>query len=180
MPRRRFTLDELEKMTAAGILDEDERIELIGGDVVPMTPKGNHHEVLKAALNWHWARRTPDHLRFVPETTLRLAHDTYLEPDFVFFDKETGVSGLNAETAHLVVEIADSSYAYDIGRKAALYAAFGIPELWVIHAVRLETRVHRKPSPAGYQATNDLSADRRLVPAFCEHLAVTLGELDLR
>jgi hypothetical protein len=53
-------------------------------------------------------------------------------------------------------------------------------ELWVIHAVKLETRIHRKPSPAGYQATSDLSADRRVVPAFCEHLAVTLGDLDLR
>ncbi|MBT3070064.1 Uma2 family endonuclease [Rhodomicrobium sp. Az07] len=180
MLRRRFTLDELEKMTAAGILGEDERIELIGGDVVPMTPKGNHHEVVKAALNWHWARRTPDHLRFVPETTLRLASDTYLEPDFVFFDRETGIAGLSAETAHLVVEIADTSYAYDIGRKAALYAMFGIPELWVIHAVKLETRIHRQPSLTGYRTTSDIAADRCLVPAFCESLAVMLGELDLR
>ena len=42
--RRRFTVAELEAMVAAGIIDEDERIELIGGEVVPMSPKGNHHE----------------------------------------------------------------------------------------------------------------------------------------
>ena len=47
MLRRRFTVEELEAMVAAGILGEDERIELIGGEVVPMSPKGNSHEVLK-------------------------------------------------------------------------------------------------------------------------------------
>lgn len=50
MLRRRFTVEELEAMVAAGILGEDERIELIGGEVVPMSPKGNSHEVLKHAL----------------------------------------------------------------------------------------------------------------------------------
>src|SRR5690348_1057570 len=71
LPRRRFTVAELEAMTEAGILEEDERIELIGGEVVPMSPKGDHHEILKAALNRHWGRNTPDHLRFVPERTFR-------------------------------------------------------------------------------------------------------------
>lgn len=107
MPRRRFTVGELEAMVAAGIFDEDERIELIGGDVVPMSPKGDHHEMLKVALIFHWARRLPDRLTFVTETTFRLTPDTYLEPDFVFYDRETGIRGLNQKTAYLVVEIAD-------------------------------------------------------------------------
>jgi Uma2 family endonuclease len=180
LPRRRFTVAELEAMVSAGILDEDERIELIGGEVVLMPPKGNHHEVLKQALVIYWARCLPEHLAFVPETTFRLTPDTYLEPDFVFYDKETGIRGLNQRTAHFVVEIADSSFAYDIGRKAALYASFGIPELWVIHAVRLETRIHREPSPAGYRFTLDLASGHELVPAFEPGLAVTLSGLDLR
>ena len=50
LPRRRFTVAEVEEMVAAGIVDEDERVELIGGELVPMSPKGNHHEVLKTAL----------------------------------------------------------------------------------------------------------------------------------
>src|SRR5208337_2647281 len=126
-----------------------------------------------------WARRLPDHLTFTTETTFRLTPDTYLEPDFVFFDKVTGIRGLKAETAHLVLEIADSSFAYDIGRKAALYASFGIPELWVIHAVRLETRIHRGPSLTGYQDMIDLASDQQLVPAFAPELAVTLSGLEL-
>ncbi|MGO9543672.1 MAG: Uma2 family endonuclease [Rhodomicrobium sp.] len=179
MRRRRFTVAELEAMVAAGILDEDERIELIGGEVVPMSPKGNNHEILKVALVEYWVKRLPDRFRLAPETTFRLTPDTYLEPDFVFYDKAAGIRGLRADTACLVVEIADSSFSYDIGRKAALYASFGISELWVIHAVRLETRIHRAPSPAGYRDIIDLTSDRTLVPVFAPELAVKLCELEL-
>jgi Uma2 family endonuclease len=179
MLRRRFTVEELEAMVAAGILGEDERIELIGGEVVPMSPKGNQHEVLKVALNRYWSKRIPDRLVLAQETTFRLTPDTYVEPDFIFFDSKTRLKDLDAENALFVVEIADSSFAYDIGRKAALYATFGIAELWVIHAVRLETRIHRKPSPTGYQSMLDLPADQLLVPACSEELAVTLANLHL-
>ena len=179
MLRRRFTVEELEAMVAAGILGEDERIELIGGEIVPMSPKGNQHEVLKVALNRYWSKRIPDRLVLAQETTFRLTPDTYVEPDFIFFDGKTRLKDLSADNALFIVEIADSSFAYEIGRKAALYASFGIPELWVIHAVRLETRIHRKPSLTGYQSMLDLPSDQLLVPACSEELAVTLSNLQL-
>jgi Uma2 family endonuclease len=180
LPRRRFTVAELEQMTAAGILLEDERIELIGGEIVPMTPKGNHHEILKAALNLYWARRLPADLMFVTETSFRLSVDTYLEPDFVFYPKSTGLRGLNSTTARLVVEISDSSLGFDLGHKAGLYAGFAIAELWVIDAVRLTTHLHRDPSPNGYRSIEKRAAGDRLAPAAAPDLAVILGELDLR
>lgn len=179
LPRRRFTVAELERMAAAGIIQEDERIELIGGEIVPMAPKGNRHEIVKIALNLYWARRLPEHLLFATETTFRLSQDTYLEPDFVFYAKATGIAGLTAATAKLAVEIADTSLGYDLGRKAALYAAFGIAELWVIDAVKLVTRIHRDPSPTGYRSAGDLSASERLIPASIPELAVVLSELEL-
>jgi Uma2 family endonuclease len=169
LPRRRFTVAELEQMVAAGILDEDERIELIGGEVVPMSPKGNHHEVLKTALNLYWARRLPDDLQFATETTFRLSPDTYLEPDFVFYLKATGIPGLNATTA----------LRYDLGRKASLYAGFGIAELWGIDAVKLETRIHREPTPTGYRSILDLPPDQDIVPELGAALSVVLGDLEL-
>ena len=49
LPRRRFTVAEVEAMVAAGVMEEDERVELIGGELVPMSPKGNHHEVMKTS-----------------------------------------------------------------------------------------------------------------------------------
>jgi Uma2 family endonuclease len=180
LPRRYFTFAELEEMAAAGILGEDERIELIGGEIVPMSPKGNHHEVVKTALTIYWAPKLPSDLLFTTETTFRMTDDTYFEPDFVFYPKEGGWKGLRASTARLVVEIADSSLAYDMGRKAGLYASFGIAELWVIHAVTLQTRIHREPSPTGYRSIVDLAPTETLVPAAAPALAVRLAELDLR
>jgi Uma2 family endonuclease len=179
LPRRRFTVAELEAMTAAGILDEDERIELIGGEIVPMSPKGNQHEILKAALTVYWARKLPADLMLVTETTFRLTADTYLEPDFVFYPKATGIAGLSAETARLVVEVADSSLGYDLGRKAALYASFGIAELWVIDAVRLVTHIHRDPTSSGYRSVTEVSKQEQVIPRAEAALAVTLGGLDL-
>src|SRR5262245_64864422 len=75
LPRRRFTVAELERMTAAGILQEDERIELIGGEIVPMSPKGRHHEILKTALTIYWARNLPVDLQLTTERTFRLRRE---------------------------------------------------------------------------------------------------------
>ena len=141
LPRRRFTVADIEAMAAAGLMDEDERVELIGGELVPMSPKGNRHELLKIALLRRWYRAAPDDVEIAPETTFRLTEDTYLEPDVVLFDRKEGLKKLAGDTVFLVVEIADSSLRYDTGRKAALYASFGVRELWVMDAVRLETRV---------------------------------------
>jgi Uma2 family endonuclease len=179
LPRRPFTVAELEQMVAAGILDEDERIELIGGDVVPMSPKGDQHEVLKTLLIRYWSSKAPDHVQFTPETTFRFDVDTYVEPDFVFYPKAIGIPGLKPGNALLVVEIADSSLAYDLGRKALVFAAFGIAELWVINAVTLQTRIHRDPTPTGYRTIADLPPSERIEPLVAPALAVTLAELEL-
>ncbi len=180
MPRRRFTVAELERMVEAGILLEDERIELIGGEVVPMSAKGNQHEILKAALTDYWVRRMPNDLRLVTETTFRLTPDTYLEPDFTFYLKEPGIAGLSPATVPLVVEIADSSLGYDLGRKAGLYAGFAIAELWVIDAVRLRTHVHRDPAPSGYASVAEFAPGQHAEPRAFPGLGVTLADLDLR
>jgi Uma2 family endonuclease len=66
-----------------------------------------------------------------------------------------------------------------MGRKAGLYASFGIAELWVIHAVTLQTRIHREPSPTGYHSIVDLAGTETLVPASAPALAVRLADLDL-
>jgi Uma2 family endonuclease len=180
LPRRRFTVAEVEAMVAAGVMEEDERVELIGGELVPMSPKGNRHEVVKRALVDRWIRTRPEDVHLVSETTFRLSEDTYLEPDVVIYPRASGLRGLTGANVLLVVEIADSSLRYDIGRKAALYASFGIRELWVIDAVRLTTRVFREPAADGYRNANDFGPADRLAPLFApEAFAVRLDELEL-
>ena len=180
LPRRRFTVAEVEAMVAAGVMEEDERVELIGGELVPMSPKGIRHEVVKRALVDRWIRSRPEEVHLAPETTFRLSEDTYLEPDVVIYPRTSGLRGLTGANVLLVVEIADSSLRYDIGRKSALYASFGVRELWVIDAARLTTRVFREPAADGYRDAHDFGAAERLVPLFApEAFALRLDELEL-
>jgi len=180
LPRRRFTVAEVEALMEAGILDEDERVELIGGEIVPMSPKGSRHEIVKSALLDRWIRARPPDTRLTPETTFRLSDDTYLEPDIVIYPRESGLLALSASNVLLVVEIADSSRRYDMGRKARLYAGFGIRELWVIDAVKMTTRLFRAPSEDGYAEKRDFRASDRLVPLFAApEFALALEELEL-
>src|SRR5690348_9063310 len=85
MQRRVWTVAEVEAMVAAGIIDEDERFEMIGGEVVPMSPKGARHEMVKIELNRHLQQTNLDDLSIAPETTLRLDDISFVEPDFCVF-----------------------------------------------------------------------------------------------
>jgi Uma2 family endonuclease len=178
LPRRRFTVAEVEAMVAAGVMEEDERVELIGGELVPMSPKGNHHEVVKTALLRRWFRAAPDAIELTPETTFRLSEDTYLEPDVVVYPSAFEPKDLTGPGVLLVVEIADSSRRYDMGRKAKLYASFGVRELWVIDAVKLTARVFREPGAEGYGEARDFTATEPIAPLFApEAFALRLNEL---
>jgi Uma2 family endonuclease len=90
--RRRWSVAEIEEMVKAGILGEDERFELIGGEVVPMSPKGIRHERIKGSLAEYWYRRLPPEVGLIQETTFRLDDDTFVEPGFVFFNAQTLVT----------------------------------------------------------------------------------------
>ncbi len=178
LPRRRFTVAEVEAMVAAGVIEEDERIELIGGELVPMSPKGNQHEVVKVALLDHWYRARPDEVLLAPETTFRLNEDTYLEPDVVVYPSALEPKDLTGPSVLLVVEIADSSRRYDTGRKARLYARSGVRELWVIDAAKSTARVFREPGADGYREARDFAATERIAPLFApEAFALHLDEL---
>jgi Uma2 family endonuclease len=180
LPRRRFTVAEVEAMVAAGVMEEDERVELIGGELVPMSPKGNQHEVVKTALAERWCRLPQGDVDLAVATTFRLGEYTYLEPDAVIFPRASGIHDLTADNVLLVVEIADSSLQYDTGRKASLYASFGVRELWVIDAVWLTARVHRDPAPDGYHETLDVGPGDLLAPRYVpEAFALRLDELEL-
>jgi Uma2 family endonuclease len=180
LPRRRFTVAEVEAMVEAGVMDEDERVELIGGELVPMSPKGSRHELVKVALLAKWYRACPEGCMLAPETTFRLSEDAFSEPDVVIYPRASGLTALSADNVLLVVEIADSSRRYDMGRKAKLYAKFGVRELWVIDVAKMTARIFRSPSEAGYREAQDFRASDRLVPTFAPaEFALRLDQLEL-
>jgi Uma2 family endonuclease len=177
--RRRWSAAEIEAIVKAGILPEDERFELIGGEIVPMRPKGIRHERVKGTLAKYWYQRLPDGIELIQETTFHLDEDTFVEPDFVYFKKADGLANLKPDTCLLAVEVADSSLLYDLHRKAHLYAVSRLREVWVIDAHTLATHVHRRPGIHGYQDKSEIAPNQALVPDFAPALAVTLGALEL-
>jgi Uma2 family endonuclease len=180
LPRRRWSVAEIEAMVAKGIILEDERFELIGGEVVPMSPKGARHETVKKALQQYWIPKVVgSKVDVITETTLYIAKDEFFEPDFLFWRRDVALKDVTAATALLIVEAADTSLGYDLGTKALAYARHGLREFWVINARTLETRVHLQPTASGYAEVADQAADAQLAPRAMPDLAVTLGKLTI-
>ncbi len=179
LPRRTFTVEDVERMIVSGIMREDERVELIFGELIPMNAKGIRHEVVKMALMMRWAHICPPDIQFIPETTFRLSRDTFLEPDFLVFPKSSGLRGLTGSSALLAVEIADSSLPFDLGAKAQVYAHFGVRELWVIDVARERIHVHHTPEDDRYINLATFSAEELVTPRHAPvAFALRLSELD--
>ena len=179
LPRYAWTVARIEEATRLGLFLEDDRFELIGGEIVPLAPKSMDHEVLKAALNEAWCGRRQDNPRVIVETTLRLDERTFLEPDFCVFARSTRIAELCASNVLLVVELADD-LPYDLGRKVAIYAAYGLREVWVIDARSLVTRVHRRLGASGYAEIGDFARTERIEPMLAPELGVRLANLGLK
>lgn len=180
LPRRRWTVAEIEAMVAKGIILGDERFELVGGEVVPMSPKGIRHEVVKAALQQHWFPLiVSSPINLITETTLYIGVDEFREPDFLFWPRSLPLKGVTAASALLIVEVADTSLGYDLRTKAPAYASLGLPEYWVINANTLMTAIHRQPGPAGYPKPREASPDELVKPMLAPQLAVRLADLGL-
>ena len=179
LPRRMWSVAEIEAMTALGIFQEDDRFELIGGEIVPMSPKGNRHEIYKISLNYFWTKRATSSYRIAPETTFRLDTYTFLEPDFVFYDGAVKRQDLAPANTWLVVEISDTTLGYDLGRKPLIYANAGVKALWVIDVNTLDTHQFSHPGVDGYQQTKTIGPKEILMPDFAPELAVKLAELEL-
>jgi Uma2 family endonuclease len=180
VPRLRWTLAEFERLIDLGIFTEDDRIELIQGELVPMAAKGNRHELVRdELLNW-MVERKPSTLRLSSEIGWRPPDaDTYVEPDFLICPRALkGVTVAPADVL-LAIEVAHSSLRFDTTTKARLYAALGVRDYWVIDAETLTTRVHRGPSAQGYASVAQVPPEETLVPLLVAQLAVRLADLDL-
>ena len=179
LARRAFTIADLELMAEVGLIAPDERLELIGGEIVPMSPKGSRHETIKAAITFFWGQHCPAAFMFVQETGLRLDERNYLEPDFIVFDRKLRLAEVKGQDVLLAVEVADSSLRYDLNRKPFLYAGFGVRELWVIDVERRAVHCHAEPSPVGYKRIEERSSADRLTPLYAAaEFAFALDELE--
>jgi Uma2 family endonuclease len=182
-PRKAFTVEDISRMIEAGVIHEDEKFELVEGEMVMMAAKDTAHERIKSALTVAISRALPDDLTIGVEATLRLADMTMLEPDIAVFPKEvfkraTTFAQLDPGEAHLVIEVAASSLAYDKGLKARLYAHHGVREFWVIDANTRSTWMHTGPSGDGWSSIAELGPQDVLTTPALSGFSIRLGEID--
>jgi Uma2 family endonuclease len=177
LPRWRWTLAEFDRLIELGVLSENDRVELVGGELVPMQSKGGRHELVKTkVLNW-MMRRLPEGLEITVELGWRPDEATYLEPDILIYAAGPSPSYVAPSQVLLAIEVADTSIDYDTGRKAQIYAALGVGEYWVIKAATLATLVHRGASATGYSEVTEVPRSETLTPVLVESVAVKLGDL---
>jgi Uma2 family endonuclease len=150
LARRLFTVAEYEQLAAAGILAEDERAELIDGEIFTMPPIGEDHaRATNRATRYFFQTLSEDYLISV-QNPLRLSEYRELYPDLLVA-RETGKGIPNASEALLVVEVADSTRHTDRGTKLALYADAGIPEVWLIDLVAGIVERYNDPLDGSYR-----------------------------
>jgi Uma2 family endonuclease len=165
--RRRFTTDEYHRMGESGILTEDDRVELIAGEIVEMTPIGSRHQACVDRLNELLTRQMAQGAVIRVQGPIRLGEHSEPQPDLVLLRRRTdfyATSHPGPQDILLVVEVADTSASYDREVKLPLYSRHGILEVWLVDLERENVEVFREPSTSGYLDSRVVQRGRRLVP----------------
>jgi Uma2 family endonuclease len=178
--RYRWTIDLYHQMIETGILGEDERIELIQGELATMSPIGAEHsgvvDQLAEILIEQLARRGVVKV----QGPLQLANHSEPQPDLILLaprrDFYKRALPRPADVL-LVIEVADSSLAYDRAIKMALYAGAGIAEAWIVNLIDRWIEVYRDPSPAGYTTLLKILPGKSVAPLAFADVVVAVDEL---
>jgi Uma2 family endonuclease len=161
----RFTVAEYERMGQVGILGEDDRVELIDGQIVQMTPIGIPHAASVRALDRRLDRAVGD--RAVVSTQLPIVLGDFSEPqpDIALLKPPEGTYWQRhplPEDVLLLIEVTDTSGPYDRNVKRPLYARAGILEYWIVDVGRKMVEVYRSPSEDGYSSVEELRPGDRI------------------
>ena len=183
-PRRAFNVDDIRRLIEIGVIGEDERIELVEGEIVVMAAKGYSHEMVRKALikAVDPARADAD---IGLEMTIQFSLDILLEPDIAVFPlgrlrrSDAGFVTIDQGDCSLIIEVAVSSLSYDRGRKAALYARLGVREFWVIDANERRAWIHTGPSGDGWTSIVERGPNEALMTAALPRFSVRLSDIEV-
>jgi Uma2 family endonuclease len=179
--RRRFTLDEYHRMGEAGILGEDDRVELIEGEIIEMSPIGSRHAATVARIHHVFSTRLGNRAVVWSQNPLLLArHQSEPQPDVMLLAARSDfyAAGLpEPPDVKLLVEVADSSLLYDRRTKLPLYARAGVGEVWLVDLEAGRIEIHRGHAGARYRNVTLPRAGESFAPGAFPDLSITLGDL---
>ena len=165
--KRLFTVDEYHRMVDAGILSEEDRVELIEGEIVEMSPMGTRHASCLNRLNAFFSTRVGGAAIVWVQSPIDLLGRSEPEPELTLLRPQVDFYAQRhpgADDVLLAIEISDTSTEYDRTVKVPLYARAGIREAWQVVLPEDVIVVHRGPSAGGYRDVRRVGRGERLSP----------------
>lgn len=164
--RRLFTVSDYYRMGEAGVFGPDERVELLEGEILRMNPIGPRHANCVDALTHLFVARLGDRVDVRIQNPVRLSEISEVQPDVALLrrDRDKAVHP-GPSDVFLLVEVADSSVAFDRRVKLPLYARAGIPEVWIVDLPAAAVEVYREPQITGYSISTQLGTGGSIGPA---------------
>lgn len=178
--KKLFTVDDYYAMTRAGIIGEDDRVELIEGEIILMAAIGSRHQAVVDRVTRLLVMRVGDRAIVRVQGPLRLADITEPQPDLQLLapqDDFYAAGHPSQYEALLVVEVADTSLRFDRDEKAAIYARRGVGELWIIDVTGERVLVRRGPSADGYRESLTVTRGHTLAPEAFPDIVVSTDNL---
>jgi len=178
--RHRIDVDAYYRMAEAGILTDPHRVELIDGEIFDMAAVGSPHAAVTNRLARLFSRALRDDVALVSvQSPLRL--DAYNEPEPDLMLLRPRADGYRAghpgaADVLLLVEVSESSLAYDRSTKLPLYAKSGVLEVWIVDLTSDAVEVYREPKAGAYAARERL-ADGALAPTLVAGVTIDVAEL---
>ena len=180
--KRRFNVDEYYKLAEAGILDKYDRVELVDGEIIEMAPIGSYHNSCVIALTHIFVRAVPEGVRVQVQGPLRVDDTTDFQPDLAVLrpKKDDYFETIPApDDVLLVIEVSDSTEAYDRNVKIPKYAQAGVPEVWQVNLPYGFIDRYADPDPAKgrYRSVMRHSRGQRIVPTHLSEVAVEISDV---
>ncbi|MCG8441006.1 MAG: Uma2 family endonuclease [Caulobacterales bacterium] len=164
-------------MTPAGVLPPDGRFELIAGEIVPISPMRMPPAKMTRRLATALEKALGPSFLIRPGVTVRLSAENQFDPDITVVDADFAGDIVPVSAARLIVEVADTTLTRDLGRKAPLYAAAGLAELWVADLASATTHRHRGPLPDAWREVVRLPFGEPLAPECAPDASLTVAAL---
>ena len=177
---RRLDVDDYHRIIDAGVLDEDDRVELLEGLLISGQPPTPAEAAAITAINTRFVRAAPDALVVRCQLPLTLSDASEPEPDFAVVRAEDAAPADHHPTsAFLVVEVSDSSLRVDRVVKTRIYSSANIPEYWIVDVTRRGVEIYRDPDAAAgvYRTMTTASGDDELTTPTLPGLRVRVGEI---